>query len=126
MGRPPIGKRPMTSAERQRRHRQQTSHVTQKPAAASQPSAFRDTGAVTKLVPLVSAAELQQWADELEIDAQSMDRLLALMTRRMLDILVEDPEAAARWIVCAHGYLNCLDFQEALNDAIDAADEADE
>jgi hypothetical protein len=51
MGRPPIGKRAMTSAERQRRHRDSKPVTKPKPFrdSVTKPTQFRDDAHVTKL-----------------------------------------------------------------------------
>jgi hypothetical protein len=76
---------------------------------------------------LLSDSELQEWAEELEIDSQSMGRLHALISRRALNFwLGGDPQETARWIVSQLGWDFCQDLQEALCDAMDAVDEVND
>ena len=63
LGRPPIGKHPMTAAARQRRHRLGLSGAVTKPAAKPVSSP-----APADLPQLLTDAQLEHWAGELDID----------------------------------------------------------
>jgi hypothetical protein len=75
LSRPPIGKHPMTAAARQRRHRR--SGAVTKPAA-NKPAA---SPAAADLPQLLTDAQLEHWAGELDIDLEQLDQLASLIGR---------------------------------------------
>src|SRR5262245_31635560 len=121
MGRPPIGKRAMTPAERQRRHRRGLSSrdtkpvpkppVTKPPEPVTKPTKLPETGGA---IPLLSSDEIEQFADELEINPNDLNRLMQLQWRRDLEFWNDDPEEMARTLLQQLGYGALLDIWEAI------------
>ena len=66
MGRPPIGKRPMTAAERQRRHRG-TAFRDDEPAVTKPPVTKPEAPAVTKPPPVTKLPEDWDAAEALKV-----------------------------------------------------------
>ena len=87
MGRPPIGKRAMTAAERQRRHR---AGQTAKPAPA-----FRDSPPVTKQSRADDGAHAARLR-ELEAALQNRDKEIAALKAEIADTLGERFQRAPR------------------------------
>ena len=116
LGRPPIGKHPMTAAARQRRHRR--SRVT-KPAAKPVASPAADD-----LPQLLTDAQLEHWAGELGIDPHQLDQLASLIGRQMLSLFENDPREAARWLLRELGWLGLNDVSEAISEVM--MEEADD
>ena len=94
LGRPPIGKHPMTAAARQRRHRR--SGAVTKPAAKPVASP-----AAADLPQLLTDAQLEHWAGELDIDLDQLDQLASLIGRQMLSLFENDPKGASPMSSCA-------------------------
>src|SRR5262245_16027833 len=86
MGRPPIGKRPMTARERQQRHRAGLSHTVTKPAPVMKPI----PQPVTRSAPVAPVP-------------------------LTLDLFREDPEEAARWLLRELGGSALCDIAEAID-----------
>jgi hypothetical protein len=137
MGRPPIGNRAMTPAERQRRRRHGitatvTKHVTKqdptKPDATASVSTKPPPGSWVKLpaTPLISMKEIEQWADELGVDFEDMQRLTKLLARNELDFWAWNPEEMARWLVQELGIAGLEDAQAAIETVLDEAYKAEE
>ena len=117
LGRPPIGKHSMTAAARQRRHRR--SGAVTKPAA--NPVAFR---AADGLPQLLTDAQLEHWAGELDIDLDHLEELASLIGRQMLSLFENDPKEAARWLLRELGWLGLNDVSEAISEVM--MEEADD
>ena len=117
LGRPPIGKHPMTSATRQRRHRR--SGAVTKPAAKPVESPAADD-----LPQLLTDAQLKYWANELDIDLDQLDQLASLIGRQMLSLFANDPKEAARWLLRELGWLGLNDVSEAISEVM--MEEADD
>ena len=112
LGRPPIGKHPMTAAARQRRHRLGLSGaVTTSPAPADLPQLLTD-------------AQLEHWAGELDIDLDHLEELASLIGRQMLSLFANDPKEAARWLLRELGWLGLNDVSEAISEVM--MEEADD
>ena len=109
LGRPPIGKHPMTAAARQRRHRR--SGAVTKPAAKSVASP-----AAADLPQLLTGAQLEHWAGELDIDLEQLDHLTSLIGRQILRLFEKDPKEAARWLLRELGWLGLNDVSEAISE----------
>jgi hypothetical protein len=92
MGRPPIGKHPMTAAARQRRHRR--SGAVTKPAAKPVASP-----AAADLPQLLTDTQLEHWAGELDIDLDQLDQLASVIGRQMLNQASGALAAARAWMV---------------------------
>ena len=116
LGRLPIGKHPMTAAARQRRHRR--SRVT-KPAAKPVASPAADD-----LPQLLTDAQLEHWAGELDIDLDHLEELASLIGRQMLSLFANDPKEAARWLLRELGWLGLNDVSEAISEVM--MEEADD
>ena len=121
MGRPPIGNGPMTPAERQRRHRAKLEQEYRDKVAVTKPtSGNRDSSTVTKPSPYLSQAELEAWADRLDISRGDMDELQTLIGRRetqvTLGFLTDDPAEAARWLVRELGWPGVFDLVDAISE----------
>ena len=116
LGRPPIGKHPMTAAARQRRHRR--SRVT-KPAAKPVASPAADD-----LPQLLTDAQLEYWANELDINLDHLEELASLIGRQMLSLFANDPKEAARWLLRELGWLGLNDVSEAISEVM--MEEADD
>jgi hypothetical protein len=119
MGRPPIGKHPMTAAARQRRHRRGLSGAVTKPAAKPVASP-----AAANLPRLLTDAQLEHWAGELDIDLDQLDELASLIGRQMLSLFENDPKEAARWLLRELGWLVLNEISEAISEVM--VDEADD
>ena len=117
LGRPPIGKHPMTAATRQRRHRR--SGAVTKPAAKSVASP-----AAADLPQLLTGAQLEHWAGELDIDLEQLDHLTSLIGRQILRLFEKDPKEAARWLLRELGWLGLNDVSEAISEVM--VEEADD
>ena len=116
LGRPPIGKHSMTAAARQRRHRR--SRVT-KPAAKPVASPAADD-----LPQLLTDAQLEHWAGELDIDLDNLEELASLIGRQMLSLFANDPKEAARSLLRELGWLGLNDVSEAISEVM--MEEADD
>ena len=116
LGRPPIGKHSMTAAARQRWHRR--SRVT-KPAAKPVASPAADD-----LPQLLTDAQLEHWAGELDIDLDHLEELASLIGRQMLSLFANDPKEAARWLLRELGWLGLNDVSEAISEVM--MEEADD
>jgi hypothetical protein len=117
LGRPPIGKHPMTAAARQRRQRRGLSAA--KPAAKPVASPAPDD-----LPQLLTEAQLEYWANELDIDLDQLDQLASLIGRQMLSLFENDPKEAARWLLRELGWLGLNDVSEAISEVM--VEEADD
>jgi hypothetical protein len=106
-----------TAAARQRRHRR--SGAVTKPAA--NPVAFR---AADGLPQLLTDAQLEHWAGELDIDLDQLDQLVSLIGRQMLSLFENDPKEAARWLLRELGWLGLNDVSEAISEVM--VEEADD
>jgi hypothetical protein len=111
LGRPPIGKHPMTAAARPRRHRRGLSGA--KPAAKPVASPAADD-----LPQLLTDAQLEHWANELDIDLDQLDQLASLIGRQMLRLFENDPKEAARWLLRELGWLGLNDVSEAIGEVM--------
>ena len=94
MSRPPISKHPMTATARQGRHRRGLSGAVTKPAAKPVASP-----AAADLPQLLTDAQLEHWAGELDIDLDQLDQLASVIGRQMLNLFENDPKQAARWLL---------------------------
>ena len=119
LGRPPIGKHPMTAASRQRRHRLGLSGAVTKPAAKPVASP-----APADLPQLLTDAQLEHWAGELDIDLDHLEELASLIGRQMLSLFANDPKEAARWLLRELGWLGLNDVSEAISEVM--IEEADD
>ena len=119
LGRPPIGKHPMTGAARQRRHRLGLSGAVTKPAAKPVASP-----APADLPQLLTDAQLEHWAGELDIDLDHLEELASLIGRQMLSLFANDPKEAARWLLRELGWLGLNDVSEAISEVM--MEEADD
>ena len=117
LGRPPIGKHPMTAAARPRRHRRGLSCA--KPAAKPVASPAADD-----LPQLLTDAQLKYWAKELDIDLDQLNQLASLIGRQMLSLFENDPREAARWLLRELGWLGLNDVSEAISEVM--VEEADD
>jgi hypothetical protein len=117
LGRPPIGKHPMTAAARPRRHRR--SGAVTKPAAKPVASPAADD-----LPQLLTDAQLEYWANELDLDLDQLDHLASLIGRQMLSLFENDPKEAARWLLRELGWLGLSDVSEAISEVM--VEEADD
>jgi hypothetical protein len=117
LGRPPIGKHPMTAAARPRRHRR--SGAVTKPAAKPVASPAADD-----LPQLLTDAQLEYWANELDLDLDQLDQLASLIGRQMLSLFENDPKEAARWLLRELGWLGLNDVSEAISEVM--VEEADD
>ena len=84
LGRPRIGKHAMTAAARPRRHRRGLSGA--KPAAKPVASHAADD-----LPQLLTDAQLEYWANELDTNLDQLDQLASLIGRQMLSLFENDP-----------------------------------
>ena len=116
LGRPPIGKHPMTAAARPRRHRRGLSGA--KPAAKPVASHAADD------LPQLLTAQLEYWANELDIDLEQLDHLTSLIGRQILRLFEKDPKEAARWLLRELGWLGLNDVSEAISEVM--MEEADD
>ena len=117
LGRPPIGKHSMTAAARPRRHRRGLSGA--KPAAKPVASHAADD-----LPQLLTDAQLEYWANELDIDLEQLDHLTSLIGRQILRLFENDPKEAARWLLRELGWLGLNDVSEAISEVM--MEEADD
>ena len=117
LGRPPIGKHPMTAAARPRRHRR--SGAVTKPAAKPVASHAADD-----LPQLLTDAQLEYWANELDINLDQLDQLASLIGRQMLSLFENNPKEAARWLLRELGWLGLNDVSEAISEVM--VEEADD
>ena len=74
-------------------------------------------------IPLLSGSEIEQWASELGIGHDDMDRLTKLMWRREMEFWFDDPEEYARAFRKQVGFSAFLDIHEAMNAVMDEDDE---
>lgn len=122
MGRPPIGDRAMTDAERQRRRRGRL--ATKHPRAVAKPEPVTDqTQAGTCYVcerhklPFTSyGQEIDAIAAQFEIPQRQVDRMHDLTVRSLLWFFAEDAEEAAKWLVRELDFNTCEDLAGALMD----------
>jgi hypothetical protein len=132
MGRPPIGKRPMTARERQQRHRAGLSHTVTKPAPVTkQPPVAHPITRTTPVIPPGADAlpqrltedQIEEWADALDIDRNELERLTRVIGRRdtqvTLDGFIDDPEESARWLLRELGWSALYEISEAIDKVLD-------
>ena len=117
LGRPPIGKHPMTAAARPRRHRRGLSGAN----TAANPVA---SPAADDLPQLLTDAQLEYWANELDINLDHLEELASLIGRQMLSLFANDPKEAARWLLRELGWLGLNDVSEAISEVM--MEEADD
>jgi hypothetical protein len=96
----------MTAAARQRRRRR--SGAVTKPA--EKPVA---SPAAADVPQLLTGAQLEHWAGELDIDLEQLDHLASLIGRQMFE---NDPKEAARWLLRELGWLGLNDVSEAISE----------
>jgi hypothetical protein len=132
MGRPPIGKRPMTARERQQRHRAGLSHAVTKPASVTkQPPVPHPIARTTPVIPPAADAlpqrltedQIEEWTDKLDIGRNELERLTRVIGRRdtqvTLDGFIDDPEESARWLLRELGWSALYDVSEAIDKVLD-------
>ena len=117
LGRPPIGKHAMTAAARPRRHRRGLSGAN----TAANPVA---SPAADDLPQLLTDAQLEYWANELDINLDHLEELASLIGRQMLSLFANDPKGAARWLMRELGWLGLNDVSEAISEVM--MEEADD
>ena len=99
----------MTAAARPRRHRRGLSGA--KPAAKPVASHAADD-----LPQLLTDAQLEYWANELDTNLDQLDQLASLIGRQMLSLFANDPKEAARWLLRELGWLGLNDVSEAISE----------
>ena len=73
---------------------------------------------------LLTDAQLEHWAGELDIDLDHLEELASLIGRQMLSLFENDPKEAARWLLRELGWLGLNDVSEAISEVM--MEEADD
>ena len=73
---------------------------------------------------LLTDAQLEHWAGELDIDLDHLEELASLIGRQMLSLFENDPKEAARWLLRELGWLGLNDVSEAISEVM--VEEADD
>jgi len=76
------------------------------------------------LPQLLTDAQLEYWANELDINLDQLDQLASLIGRQMLSLFANDPKEAARWLLRELGWLGLNDVSEAISEVM--MEEADD